>query len=265
MAQSAGSPQPVDAATPTAVAGHDPVVVRRAFGWRRLDQATYALAVGLAALLAIVATASLGGFELAGADVLGLAGEPVEATAGHASAAQPSAISEPDLPDDAGPWFATAVDERVRYDTERSSRLGSAALDRLSYDWETRLPHWRIDFVEGNDRVAGYTWSQERRIEVFVRPNASSADLARILAHELGHAVDVTLNSGEERQAWLAQRGASEATPWWPSSGAADFETGAGDFAECFAVWLVGSEDYRSVVGPVPSVADLALIAQLAD
>lgn len=138
-----------------------------------------------------------------------------------------------------------------------------ATMARVSYPWEEELPSWTIEFVEGNSEIAGYTWSREHRIEIFVRDNSTDESLYRVLAHEFGHAVDVSLNDGDERRRWLEQRATIE-LQWWPDSGKADFQTGAGDFAEVFAVWMTkDSSDFRSQVGPTPSPADLKLMEEL--
>ncbi len=62
---------------------------------------------------------------------------------------------------------------------------------------------------------------------------------------------------------WLDLRGIDSA-PWWPDNRAADFATGAGDFAESFAAWQVGDASFRSELGEPPSDAELLLLEQLA-
>ena len=49
-----------------------------------------------------------------------------------------------------------------------------------------------------------------------------------------------------------------------PNNRAADFATGAGDFAESFAAWQVGDASFRSELGLPPSDAELLLLEQLA-
>lgn len=168
-----------------------------------------------------------------------------------------SALGGNELIDPTEPIPAT-----VSFESPRIQALAGPALESVTYPWREQLPGWRIEFVSGASNIAGYTWSREERIEVFVRPGATSADLARILAHELGHAVDVSKNDGDERREWLAARNAEEA-PWWPGNGLADFATGAGDFAESFAVWQVGAVDYRGELAPAPTEADLELLERL--
>ncbi|MEZ5340142.1 MAG: hypothetical protein R2706_01470 [Acidimicrobiales bacterium] len=84
-----------------------------------------------------------------------------------------------------------------------------------------------------------------------------------VLAHELGHAVDVLAQ--HPRRAFAvapAEIGTDRAVV--AASGAADFETGAGDFAESFAAWQFPELDFRSTLGPPPSGDDLALLAAFA-
>lgn len=160
---------------------------------------------------------------------------------------------------------SSVTDSRPRVDLGDAVTRDRAAdaMALVEFDWETTLPEWTIDFVEGDSEIAGYTWSAEQRIEIFVRPTSSAESLHRVLAHEFGHAVDVSLNNGDRRRSWLAQRNSSD-TQWWPANGKADFQTGAGDFAESFAVWMTGdSSDFRSELGPIPSQADLALIDEI--
>mgnify|MGYP001812266201 CR=1 FL=1 len=151
----------------------------------------------------------------------------------------------------------------VSFEGDRAARLGPQALNGIDYPWGTELRGWTITFMDGEGHVAGYTWSQESRIEVFVRPGDDANTVRRVLAHELGHAVDVSLNDTDDRTRWLEVRGASTAT-WWPTSGAADFETGAGDFAEVFAAWQTDNDDFRSRVAGPPTQEDFALLRSLA-
>ncbi len=172
---------------------------------------------------------------------------------------------------DQGPEFAVPDDpmamvdqnQRLSFSSPELKELAVEATSRITYEWQENLPDWTIQFVPGEGKVAGYTWSSDRHIEVFVRPGDTAESLARVLAHELGHAVDVTLNTGDERRAWLAQRNATSDV-WWPTAGQADFSSGAGDFAEAFAYWQLRETDVRSQVAGTPSRADLALLVQLA-
>ena len=140
---------------------------------------------------------------------------------------------------------------------------GQLALQQIGFDWEAKLPGWNVTFHEERDGLFGLTLVEEKQIEIYVRDDQSDDLLVHIVAHEIGHAVDVTLNSGRDRREWQAARGIED-EPWWPSSAASDFQTGAGDFAESFAYWQAESDNYRSKLGPEPNAAQLELMARLA-
>ena len=141
--------------------------------------------------------------------------------------------------------------------------LGEQALERVSFDWRTRFPDWQVEFLSARDGIRALTFPAERRIEVFVRSTDTATTLHRVFAHELGHVIDVELNSDEDRARWSDVRDIDQRTPWWPSAESPDFDTGAGDFAEAFAVWETAVST-RSTVGGQPDADDLALLRELA-
>ncbi|MEM9134123.1 MAG: hypothetical protein AAF962_11015 [Actinomycetota bacterium] len=148
-------------------------------------------------------------------------------------------------------------------DGSEVARRGAEALARISYPWQQMLPGWTIEFHEATAGAYGYTLTRERHIDIYVRPDQSDHLLAHVVAHEIGHAVDVSLNDGDDRRRWQEQRHI-EADQWWPDNRAADFATGAGDFAESFAAWQVGTYSFRSEIAAPPTDADLTLVAELA-
>ncbi len=151
--------------------------------------------------------------------------------------------------------------------TEANQSLGPGAgtraevLSMISYPWQQTLPGWTIEFLPGRPGYLGYTWILERRIEIYARASQSAHELAFTLAHELGHAVDVTLFHDAERAAWLEARGLVN-VPWWPGGARSDFSSGCGDWAEAFAVWQLGGTSMSELAGQ-PDRGDLALVAQL--
>ena len=141
--------------------------------------------------------------------------------------------------------------------------LGAQALERVTFDWRTPFPTWQVEFRGARDGIRALTYPAERRIEVFIRPTDTAITLHRVFAHELGHVIDVEMNSDRDRDRWLDQRAIPRATPWWPTAESPDFATGAGDFAEAFAVWETGVST-RSTVGDQPDSADVELLIELA-
>lgn len=169
--------------------------------------------------------------------------------------------------DSADPLLASAANAGVDADRVAGSgpalELGLAALEQISYPWASMLPAWTIEFTEPNDELFGLTHTREQRIEIFVRPDQTVEQLAHVVAHELGHAVDVALNDGDDRRAWQDARDVNDAE-WWPGSGTTDFATGAGDFAESFAAWQIGEAGFRSEIGDVPTAGQIELMQDLA-
>lgn len=121
---------------------------------------------------------------------------------------------------------------------------------------------YTISFHPPRSGYRGLTYPYENRIEIFVSPQLSEAQLAHVIAHEIGHAVDVVRNTGEDRMRWLSARGFSSSTPWWAGDGVSDFASGSGDFAECFATWQVGSPSYSKLNSNCSGAINL--VAQLA-
>ena len=141
--------------------------------------------------------------------------------------------------------------------------IAAEGISRLSFDFRSAFPTWGLDFLGPRQGLRALTYPAERRIEVFVREDDTAASIHRVLAHELGHVIDVEWNSDSDRERWREQRGLPDSVPWWPNAEAPDFATGAGDFAEAFAVLETGITT-RSQVAGQPDAADLALLQELA-
>ena len=137
------------------------------------------------------------------------------------------------------------------------------ALALVRYDWQAAFPELRIEFLGPRAGLRALTYPAEHRIEIFVRDSDTTGSLHRVLAHELGHVIDVERNSPDDRDRWLEQRGLAASTNWWPNESAPDFATGAGDFAEAFAVWETGVQTQSTLAGQ-PDADDLALLKELA-
>ncbi|MDH4169348.1 MAG: hypothetical protein OEW42_07135 [Acidimicrobiia bacterium] len=143
--------------------------------------------------------------------------------------------------------------------TERAQQ----AIAEIGYGWQARFPGWRIDIAGARSGVRALTYPDQNRVELFVRADDTVDGLRRVLAHELGHVADLELNDDADRQRWREARGVGSAVPWWPTGSTYDFDTLAGDFAEGFATWLVGSASESRVGGPLRA-DHLALMRELA-
>lgn len=136
---------------------------------------------------------------------------------------------------------------------------GPEVLAGLDYPWQGL--GFSISFLPARRGMLGATLIEERRIEIYVRPGQSRRQLAHVIAHELGHAVDLTYGNDQRREEWKRVRGIDPALDWWGCFGCTDYATPAGDFAEVFAYWLAGPESGFSgrLVGP-PLLADMHLL-----
>ena len=119
--------------------------------------------------------------------------------------------------------------------SDNARQVAVAAREWSATTGRAGLPGWTLHFADGRSGYRGMTFIERRAIEVYVRPGDTPERVAEILAHEIGHAVDLT---------HLYDRGRPVAGCTWPARldplvprhvGRADFATGAGDFAESFA------------------------------
>jgi len=136
----------------------------------------------------------------------------------------------------------------------------SAAMARISYPWQQL--GYRIIFLGPQAGISGRTSPRSMGfIDIYVRPDESVDTLAHVIAHEIGHAVDLTYGNDQRRALWERLRGIT-AQSWFTCSMCQDFSTPAGDFAETFAFWQL--HDYsRSQLAPAPDPTELSELAPL--
>ena len=134
-----------------------------------------------------------------------------------------------------------------------------AALALIEFPWQEL--QYDIVFMAPRRGVRAMTFTGEHRIEIYVRPEDDTHLLAYDIAHELGHAIDMTLNTAEIREKWMKARGIDPATPWFGCSGCSDFNTPAGDFAETFAFFLLGPGHFAGCIAPSPPVNQILTLA----
>lgn len=147
---------------------------------------------------------------------------------------------------------APSVDDRVR----AALALIDTPWRHLGYELQVRGPRAGI---------LGMSDARARTLTLHVRPDASARSLAFTLAHEVAHVVDYEVLTQADRDDWLWLRGLPADTPWYTDTAeATDLATGAGDFAECFAVYEAGLVDFRSGLAGPPTSEQLTWLSELA-
>jgi hypothetical protein len=97
------------------------------------------------------------------------------------------------------------------------------------------------------------TDTESHTITLYLARDDTPHRTAHDLAHELGHAWDAEHMTAATRHAYLVARGVPRAS-WWPTKGGlSDYDSGAGDFAEVFALCHAASPDFRSRLAPRPA------------
>ena len=142
-------------------------------------------------------------------------------------------------------------------------QVRAEVLAALTYPWQNLPGGWRIEFVGPRKGYRGSTFPDEHLIRIYVRPELSFQDLLHVTAHELGHAIDVSLLTPQDRSDWSVVRGRQPNSAWWAGSGETDFSSGAGDFAECFAWSQTTSGGWYSKLGDPPSSQEIELLHQM--
>jgi hypothetical protein len=134
-------------------------------------------------------------------------------------------------------------------ETSRQRAVTAAALELVSA--RPADLGYRLLIAPPRPRVRGVTDRRLRTITLFVGDHEVPHMLAHDLAHELGHAFDDRRMTDRLRRAYLVRRG-RPAAQWWPRGRFSDYATGAGDFAEVFALCHAASPEFRSRLAPRP-------------
>lgn len=138
-----------------------------------------------------------------------------------------------------------------------------AALALIPFHWQQLK--YDIVFLGPRPGIRAMTFSDEHRIEIYARPQDDVRLLAYDIAHELGHAIDMTYNTHETRKRWMQLRGIDPATPWFGCDRCTDFATPAGDFAETFALILFGPKEFRGRIAPPPTAKQIPALVSFFD
>jgi hypothetical protein len=110
---------------------------------------------------------------------------------------------------------------------------------------------YRVRVAGPRPDVRAQTDTAARTVTLFVSPADAPHRVAHDLGHELGHAFDAVRVTPAQRAAYLRGRGAPRAA-WWPGGAVSDYRSGAGDFAEVFALCHAASPEFRSRLAPRP-------------
>ncbi len=134
-----------------------------------------------------------------------------------------------------------------------------SVLGLIRYPWQQL--GYEVVFLSSRPGFRAMTISDKRRIEIYVRSADAPIDTAYDLAHELGHAFDLEYNDAARRTRWCEMRGIAPDTPWFGCNRCPDYSTPAGDFAETFALLLLGPGNYHSHMAPPPRLEDVPQLA----
>src|SRR5262245_41975134 len=139
--------------------------------------------------------------------------------------------------------------------TEELTIRNNEALGLISFPWQQL--QYKIVFLAPRPGLRAMIFPADRRIEVYARPSDDSRLIAYDIAHELGHAFDMTFNTATTRKQWMKMRGINPNTPWFGCNRCSDFKTPAGDFAETFALLLLGPGNFSGKIALPPTVEQL--------
>ncbi len=214
-------------------------------------------------VLATAAAALVGSTLLARADTAGpppvdiQSAATVEATA---AATDEGSVADPVVVLPAARLGTPLTGEQIPGATPEIT--GATALETIPIDWEQLLPGWTISFAGYDEDLLGGTSWQDRQITIWIRPDQTIGQVRYVIAHELGHAFDVTYLDQVDRDRWMTRRGFDADETWWPESGENDYASPAGDLAETIASWIDGTNHWAGT-RPAPTDADLVVMREL--
>jgi hypothetical protein len=139
----------------------------------------------------------------------------------------------------------------------------AAALALIPFAWQQL--RYDIVFRPPHQGIRAMIFERERKIEVYARPADDARRIAYDIAHELGHAIDFTFNTEETRRQWMALRRIAPSTPWFGCNQCTDFETPAGDFAETFALLLLGPGHFNGRIASPPTENEITALKSFFD
>lgn len=139
------------------------------------------------------------------------------------------------------------------------AQKGQAALGLVTYPVNNL--DYRVIFKGAKKGYLGVTFTTRRTIEVYVRPCQSAEDVASVIGHEVGHAIDDVYGTNERRATWRAERGIEGR--WFGCDRCSDFATPSGDFAEVAAFLFAPPGRFRSKLAAAPDADQLERLRPL--
>ena len=185
---------------------------------------------------------------------------PVEAQA-QVSVPVPSTAAPPAARAAADPAPKAAPPAAGRSTAGSAAEKGAAALALVRYPIDQT--GFRVVFEGERSGMLGLTSQGSRTITIYVRGGQSIAAVARVLAHEVGHAVDFSFTTEAERSQYRSIRGIGGSSWYSACSSCSDYASPAGDFAEVFAYWLLGDGTFLSTVAGRPTASQLTQLGPI--
>jgi hypothetical protein len=144
--------------------------------------------------------------------------------------------------------------------TEARAFRPEAALGLINVPWQDL--GYEIVFKPPRPGFRAMTLPKKQLIEIYARPQDNLELLAYDIAHEIGHAIDMTYNTPETRRQWMELRGIHPKTTWFGCNSCSDFNTPSGDFAETFALLVCGPKYFRGRIASRPTRDQIAALAR---
>lgn len=126
---------------------------------------------------------------------------------------------------------------------------GAAALAMIAYPWDSL--GYRFVFEGPKRGFLAVTNTGTKTIEVYVRQCQGVDQLATVVGHEIGHAIDDRYLSPADREQVQRYRGYSP-REWYGCNRCTDYATPAGDFAEAVAYIIAPPGRFRSLLAGPP-------------
>ena len=133
-----------------------------------------------------------------------------------------------------------------------------AVLALIPFPWQQLK--YDIVFMPPRPGVRAMIFSAAHRIEVYARAQDDNRLIAYDIAHELGHAIDLTYNTDEIRKQWMQLRGIDPSTTWFGCDRCSDYSTPAGDFAETFALIVFGPKQFKGRIAAAPTAEQISTL-----